>query len=184
MIEVFPLPVSQFSFDPNDEILYELDVQFNNASQGAVQYQWSFGDDSYSTLVNPIHEFATGGLYTVTLTAQNEFGCVHRSVQNVNIDNTFYTYIPNGFTPNNDGINDSFGPVFSSTEEIRSYRFYVKNKWGEIIFETDDPAMHWLGNDKNGTAYLHNDVFTWVIEIAFNNNNLSKIHEGTIMLVR
>ncbi|MEN9639786.1 MAG: hypothetical protein RLZZ262_1655, partial [Bacteroidota bacterium] len=184
MIEVFPLPVSQFSSDPNDEVIYELDIQFNNSSQGAILYQWSFGDDTYSNLANPIHEYVTGGFYTVTLTAQNEFGCTSKSVQGVNIDDTFYTYIPNAFSPNNDGINDTFGPVFSSTEEIKSYRFYVKNRWGEIIFETDNPNTHWLGNNKNEGWYLHNELFTWVVEIQFNNNNLNKLHEGTILLVR
>lgn len=184
MIEVYPLPVSQFTYDPNDEVIYELDVQFNNASQGAVQYQWNFGDDTYSTLASPIHEYVTGGFYTVTLTAQNEYGCVDKSVQGVNIDDTFYTFIPNAFTPNNDGINDTFGPVFSSTQEIRSYRFYVKNKWGEIIFETDNPNEHWRGNDNSGGWYLHNDVFAWVVEIEYNNNKLHKLHEGTIVLVR
>jgi gliding motility-associated-like protein len=92
--------------------------------------------------------------------------------------------MPNAFTPDGDGINDTFGPVFSNKEDIQSYRFYVKNKWGEIIFETDNPELQWLGNNKNEGYYLHTDVFTWVVELAFNNKTLNKIHEGTVTLIR
>jgi PKD repeat protein len=184
MIEVFGTPVSNFTFLPNDEVLYELDVAFINTSLGALQYQWNFGDDAYSTLTSPVHEYTGGGFYTVTLTAQNEFGCTDKHVEAIQIDNTFFTFMPNAFTPDGDGINDTFGPVFSNQEDILSYRFYVKNKWGEIIFETDNPELKWRGNNNNEGYYLHTDVFTWVVELAFNNKTLNKIHEGTVTLIR
>jgi large repetitive protein len=184
LIEVYPTPYSNFSFEPNDDVIYEVDVQFNNLSQGAVAYQWNFDDGNYSNIVSPIHEFQNGGLYVVTLTAQNEFGCTDKHIAGVNIDNTFFTFMPNAFTPDNDGINDAFGPVFSSTEEIKNYRFYVKNKWGEIIFETDNPETKWSGNHKSEGYYLHTDVFTWVIQLEFTNQQLNKTHEGTVTLIR
>jgi large repetitive protein len=184
LIEVYPTPFSNFSFEPNDEVIYEVDVQFNNLSQGAVEYQWNFDDGNYSNIVSPMHEFPNGGLYVVTLTAQNEFGCTDKHIAGVNIDNTFFTFMPNAFTPDSDGINDSFGPVFSSTEEIKTYRFYVKNKWGEIIFETDDPQRKWNGNNKGQGYYLHTDIFTWVIQLEFTNKQLNKTHEGTVTLIR
>jgi gliding motility-associated-like protein len=184
LIEVYPTPYSNFSFEPNDDVIYEVDVQFNNLSQGAVAYQWNFDDGNYSNIVSPIHEFPNGGLYVVTLTAQNEYGCTDKHIAGVNIDNTFFTFMPNAFTPDSDGINDTFGPVFSSTEEIKKYRFYVKNKWGEIIFETDNPQMKWSGNHKSEGYYLHTDVFTWVIQLEFTNQQLNKTHEGTVTLIR
>jgi gliding motility-associated-like protein len=131
-----------------------------------------------------VHEYTGGGFYTVTLTAQNEFGCTDKHVEAIQIDNTFFTFMPNAFTPDGDGINDTFGPVFSNQEDILSYRFYVKNKWGEIIFETDNPELKWRGNNNNEGYYLHTDVFTWVVELAFNNKTLNKIHEGTVTLIR
>lgn len=51
-------------------------------------------------------------------------------------------YIPNAFTPNGDGINDSFGV---KGEGIRNFHLYIYNRWGEKIFETTNPKQHWDG---------------------------------------
>lgn len=51
-------------------------------------------------------------------------------------------YIPNAFTPNGDGINDSFGV---KGEGIRNFHLYIYNRWGEKIFETTNPRQQWDG---------------------------------------
>lgn len=51
-------------------------------------------------------------------------------------------YIPNAFTPNGDGINDTFGV---KGEGIRNFRLYIYNRWGEKIFETNNPKHQWDG---------------------------------------
>ncbi len=51
-------------------------------------------------------------------------------------------YIPNAFTPNGDGMNDTFGV---KGEGIRNFRLYIYNRWGEKIFETTNPKQQWDG---------------------------------------
>ena len=184
MIEVFVVPVAGFGFTPNGEIIYQLDVAFADSSLGATEYYWDFGDGSGSYEMNPTHHFDRGGNFTVTQKVMNEFGCIATQNHMVNIDNTFYVYIPNSFTPNNDGINDLFVPSFSSTEEIKSYLFEVVNRWGEIIFRTDNPETGWMGNTREGQYYTHNDVFTWNIKIAFNNKQVDRQYTGSVLAIR
>ncbi len=54
-------------------------------------------------------------------------------------------YIPSAFTPNNDGINDTFGV---KGEGIANFQIYVYNRWGEVIFESNNPKQQWDGTVK------------------------------------
>jgi gliding motility-associated-like protein len=184
MIQVFDVPQSNFVFTPDDEIIYELDVAFADSSSGATQYQWNFGDGIISSEMSPTHHFDHGGVYYVTLKVMNDYGCLSELTKTVNIDNSFNLYMPNAFTPDDDGINDVFKPVMSSTEEIREFEFQIVNRWGEIIFQTDDPEKGWIGNARNGDYYTHNDLFTWSVTVRFNNLQTDKKYTGTVTVLR
>ncbi len=184
MIEVFPVPVANFTIDPEDEVIYDLNITFTNASEGASQYYWNFGDGFTDRAIDPLHNYSTGGYYIVTLLAENEFGCTSEMQQAVNIDNTFHMFMPNSFTPDDDGLNDLFIPKFSSTVEIEKYTFNVLNRWGDLVFSTNDPGTGWTGNVRNGDYYVHNDVFTWTVEIDFNNKQVGKKFNGSVLILR
>lgn len=184
MIEVFPVPVADFTMDPDDDIIYDLDIAFTNASSGADIYYWNFGDGFTDRAIDPVHHYNTGGYYIVTLLAENEYGCSSEMQKPVNIDNTFYMWMPNSFTPDDDGLNDVLMPEFSSKLEIERYHFVVMNRWGEVIFETNDPETGWIGNVRSGDHYAHNDVFTWTVEIDFNNKQVGREYKGSVLVLR
>ena len=58
-------------------------------------------------------------------------------------------YIPNAFTPNNDGLNDYFGVVGNGIEK---YTLKVFNQWGELLFESHDIHKKWDGTYQNSTV--------------------------------
>lgn len=60
-------------------------------------------------------------------------------------------YVPNAFSPNQDGYNDVFLPNFSSACSIQSYTIRVFNRWGGLVFESSDVQQGWDGKVK-GTA--------------------------------
>ncbi len=184
MIEAFEVPVANFTFSPNEDIIYELDIAFADSSSGATVYKWEFGDGFTSDETSPLHHYEHGGYFNVQLQVLNEYGCSSEMTKVVNIDNTFYLFMPNSFTPDGDGLNDVFMPTFSSTEEIREYEFQVVNRWGEIIFKTSDPKMAWVGNARDGEYYTHNDLFTWNVHVAFNNKQTDKNYTGTVTVLR
>jgi len=66
---------------------------------------------------------------------------------------------PNGFTPNGDLVNDNFQPVIECGAEVESYQLVVFNRWGQKVFQTNDPSVGWDGsfNNKISTS----DVYVW-----------------------
>lgn len=72
-------------------------------------------------------------------------------------------YIPNSFSPNNDGTNDYFAPVFEC--EITSYEFRIFNRWGVEIFNTTNPYEKWTGVAKEKSTYAAQDgAYTWILK--------------------
>ena len=76
--------------------------------------------------------------------------------------------LPNTFTPNDDGMNDAFVPI--SRCFIERVEFKIFNRWGELVFETNDPALDWRGRNDggdmlaSGTYYYVGTVFEQRLE--------------------
>jgi len=60
-------------------------------------------------------------------------------------------FVPNAFSPNGDGINDEFYPVFDCS--IRSYFISITDRWGNTVFESKNPDERWGGTNANGGIY-------------------------------
>lgn len=90
--------------------------------------------------------------------AIDENGCIGRDSVYVDVFNPIY--VPNSFSPNNDGINDVFLPQGIN---IREFRMEIYNRWGELIFVTDDPEKGWNGSVRDGEHYVQIDTYVWVI---------------------
>jgi gliding motility-associated-like protein len=71
-------------------------------------------------------------------------------------------YVPNGFTPDGDGVNDLFSPVLSFTPE--RYQLIIKSRSGTTLFETRDPFSAWDG--KYGGDKLQQDAYLWFLEVV------------------
>jgi large repetitive protein len=184
MIEVHGLPSADFSFTPEKTSIYFPDVQFFNESPEAVAVRWRFGTGATSEAMNPVYTFPHAGEWPVTLTVTNIYGCESSLTQTVVVDNEFYVFVPNAFSPDGDGLNETFGPVFEGEEFIERYDFYVFNRWGIQMFHTEDPRMHWTGNTGNGGHYVQNDAYTYRIIMKFKDNPTEKVLEGSITIVR
>lgn len=83
VITVFPKPVSAFNTDSPSSCYTPVTVQMNNASTGATGFSWDFGNGITSTLNNPAVTYNAVGTYTISLIAQNMYGCS---------DTSFYDY--------------------------------------------------------------------------------------------
>ncbi|MBM3404009.1 MAG: T9SS type B sorting domain-containing protein [Bacteroidetes bacterium] len=94
-------------------------------------------------------------------------------------------YIPNAFTPNNDGLNDTFKVIGQLTEGIR-FSMVIYNRWGELIFESTDIMKGWDGT-KAGKP-CPSDVYSWKVVIGFFNESIIQkedvVFKGTVTLLR
>jgi gliding motility-associated-like protein len=91
-------------------------------------------------------------------------------------------WVPNVFTPNNDGINDIFK---AKTKEIQKLQLYIYNRWGNMVFETHDVNMGWDGKYAGGDA--QSGVYYWSIKYFENrssNQNVEKEIHGSVTLLR
>jgi gliding motility-associated-like protein len=145
---VIPPPTANFP-TPNDTIYYEQQTQLQ-ATPGYTSYQWNTGDTTY--YINVTEE----GDYSVLM--QTAEGCTN--LEKVTLIDTWFPFnIPNAFTPNGDGLNESFRPV-TDYDRFSKYYMVIYNSWGQRIFETTNPAEGWYGKDAAAGVYV------WVINYA------------------
>lgn len=178
-----PDPEAAFS-GPNEQDMFNTELSFLNASLHADTYLWHFGDGSSSTTVSPSHTYEMGvpGTYSVVLIAYNANGCADTARSEIVIREEVVYYIPNTFTPDGDEFNQSFKPVFTSGYDPYDYNLKIFNRWGEVIFESNNADIGWDGATANGT--VPEGTYTWKIE--FSEKETSKRHSiaGHVFLVR
>jgi gliding motility-associated-like protein len=114
------------------EILINDPVQFNDQTLGNVfTWEWDFGDGQKSNEQNPIHQYRRPGTYTINLTTFDVFGCVSETSITVEVVASYRILVPNAFSPNGDGLNDTFLPKFRGLED---FEMHIFNKWGELVY--------------------------------------------------
>jgi gliding motility-associated-like protein len=119
-------------------------------------FDWNFGDGATSEEANPIHEYDGLGDYYAQLTVTNAIGCTDSAYTLV--EGPVLIYIPNAFTPNNDGINDAFQVVIS---DVTRYELDIFNRWGELVFHSEDPDEVWIGNVNGGDHYAPAGMYNY-----------------------
>jgi gliding motility-associated-like protein len=121
-------------------------IQFTDQSIGANSYFYLFDDSTYfSEEQHPIHNYQTGGTLYPMQIATNEFGCKDTSYQKLMIE-PFSIYVPNSFTPDGNEFNDDFNGLFGL--EVYGWELSIYNKWGEMVYQTNDPQFGWDGSSQ------------------------------------
>jgi gliding motility-associated-like protein len=164
-IQVYPKPQAAFIADPLQAPVTNPVITFTNQSVGAAFAVWNFGEtiDSLFTLAVPPYEYADTGIYTVSLVVRNQYGCSDTTNQNVVIEPEFTFYVPNAFSPDNDGVNDNFIGVGNFVTE---YAMSIYDRWGVLLYFTDDINKPWNGTIDNGKIVAKQDTYVYSIDIT------------------
>jgi gliding motility-associated-like protein len=164
-----PLPKN---FLPGDKAICPYDELLLSASPAFNQYRWSTGSSQPSITVN------SPGLYW--LEVQDNYGCAGKdSIVFLPKDCPEGFFMPNAFTPNNDGKNDNLKPVLLGN--VVMYQFRIYNRWGQIIFSSSDITKGWDGTFNGVPQEAH--VFIWTCSYQFSGQAVH--HEkGTAMLIK
>ncbi|MEI7595239.1 MAG: PKD domain-containing protein [Bacteroidota bacterium] len=186
-ITVYPVPEIDFSWNPFVGDEYNNKIDFSSYSSTTIStYTWDFGDpfsnDNSSNMALPSHRFTAPDNYSVWLYAESPSGCRDSVMHNILIKDVTAIYIPNSFTPNGEGLNEMFGPVTYNLE-FDTYNFYIYNRWGDLIFETNNPETYWDGIPKNGNTICQEGVYTWKM-VYKEKEGKSYNRIGTVTLIK
>ena len=187
LIEEIVGPVCQFSASSYEFMLSNDPVNFYdnsftdpNYNIDLISWEWDFGDGVISNDQNPSHIYDYPGLYYVWLTVEDENGCTHKTMKTINVLEEFFSYSPNAFSPNGDGINDTFQPILTDID-FNTYELNIFNRWGDIIFKTDNYSKSWDGTF-NGEPMI-GGVYTYKINYK-TRRGVDQKEVGQIILIK
>ena len=163
LVTVNPSPEADLIYKPSDPSSLAPDVNFFDNSLNPITWQWSFGDGDSSTIEDPPHTYAGPGEYDVTLVVTNIYGCVDSITYRVIVKEDISVFIPNSFTPNNDGQNEFFTPMGVSLED---FEFWIFNRWGDEVFHGDEENP-WLGKYENSGQPAPEDVYVYKVDLKY-----------------
>ncbi len=119
--------------------------------------------------------------FAVTLIVATASGCADTVIKYVIINDDYALYVPNAFSPNGDNTNDIFLPV---GDGIQDYKMYIFDRWGDLIFYTEDITKGWNGTyQAKGTNIVQQDTYVWKIDLV-NVLNTPKHLTGTVTLLK
>ncbi len=129
-------------------------------------------------IANPLANPKNNITYKVVV--RNDAGCSDSDYVNIKVRPLPGIYMPTGFTPNRDGLNDLIRPII--TKEFTLQHFIIFNRWGQKIFETSEKGIGWNGI-LNGIVQ-DSGVFAWVINATDTRTNKKTDLKGTFVIVR
>ena len=155
-------------------------VQFTQLTQDLfTNFDWDFGDGNNSAEYEPLHMFDSEGDYYVTLVASDDLGCANSYVALVNIYASLFFYSPDVFSPNGDGINDSFNVSIVGHD---SFELFIYDRWGNQLFSTTDTEEGWDGTYPNGNE-VPQDVYMYKVFMS-NPGTGEKIEKGRVSIIK
>ena len=181
-IEVLESPIADFAYSPETFNNFEKTATFSNLSQREKSVLWNFSGNGISFEKNPNYTFPDTGLYNISLIAFHENGCTDTTSALIDVTPLVTLVMPNAFTPNNDGLNDDFRG-YGFIDAISNYKMTIWNRWGELIFETDDPLKGWNGSKNNDGHDSPQGVYVYQIEYLAPRGESKKL-KGHVTLVR
>jgi gliding motility-associated-like protein len=150
-IQIFPAAEVSYSISPRVTTLLNSAVEFKNTTPNCLTQTWDLGAVGNFTDVKFTHNFESVGVYPVMLTVATENGCVETVTDSVIIEENYVIYIPNSFTPNGDGLNDSFIAIGGG---IKDFKMEIYNRWGNLIYTTSSLDKPWDGVGHGQDNYL------------------------------
>jgi gliding motility-associated-like protein len=175
----YPRPQAWFDVDPKRaELLFARMQVTDLSSPNVTDWNYHFGDGTSASNQHPYHIYTDTGAYTITQFVATQYGCLDTAEFTVVVDPEFYFYIPNTFTPNNEGHNEFF---FGTGVGVVGYNMVIFDRWGSQVFESGEMGYQWDGT-KNGHP-VQQGVYTYMFKIVDVRGNPHE-YVGHVNLIR
>ncbi|MBK8678080.1 MAG: PKD domain-containing protein [Sphingobacteriales bacterium] len=156
-----------------------LPILFTNLSTGATNYLWTFGDGNTSNEINPTYSYQTPGEYLVCLTALSPQSCNDSICKTIIVVPPITLGTPNAFTPDGDKLNDTFFVL--GREHITQLELRIYNRWGQLVYQTNDPMSGWDGTFKNEPQEM--EVYVYTVQAVVKSGRVINF-SGNLTLLR
>jgi gliding motility-associated-like protein len=127
-------------------------------------------------IMNPIFNYNKETEYTIDI--RTLAGCKTVDTLRVRMFNTSDLYVPEAFTPNGDGVNDRLDVFLVGIKELVFFRVF--NRWGQLMFETNNAMQRWDGKYRNTVQPL--ETYVWVAEAIANDGRVIKKRGQTVLI--
>lgn len=178
-------PLAQFINSPDTASkISDFEVTFTNTTQTDFSNVfWYLDGDPVSSDEEFEYPFTDVGMHEMELIVENIFGCADTVARNIYVRaEPRRILVPNAFTPNDDNINDVFKPVIND-RNIQNYKFQIFNRWGQLIFETQDLDEGWDGSVNNARNEKAQGIYIWQLEFV-DLEGKQRQRRGSVLLYR
>ncbi len=177
-IKIYKIPIVSFSVDDTNKIWPEKTFTFSNTSNFIVKARrWDFGDQTFSTEINPVHEYTFAGTYTVSLTETDTNGCQATVKISITLDDTKGAlWVPNAFSPRSSI--DKLRTFIPLGYGLKTYKMEIFSREGDLLFSNSEldkfgsPVVAWDATS-NGIE-SNQGVYIWKIEASYFNGTIWK----------
>ncbi|MEO6669014.1 MAG: T9SS type B sorting domain-containing protein [Ferruginibacter sp.] len=176
IVQLNILPPVQANAGQDANIEYNMPYQLSGS--GGIEYEWSPAADlNNNTIPNPVTVLTNST--TFVLSVKDLLGCTGTDSVKINVFKGPAYYIPTAFTPNGDGLNDGFHPVYIGIVSLDYFRVY--NRYGQVIFSTSDLFKGWDGRFKG--VQVNQGNYAWTLQ-GRDRSGKVKMLKGNIVLIR
>ena len=180
IVEHVDAPIADFEFPTN--VVKGQTFFITDLSKGTVQtWNWDMGDSNTQTGKSISHIYPKEGDYCIFLKVIDINNCTDVVSKMIHIYDELRIYIPNTFTPNGDGINDTWKPIMLDYS-TKGYQLSIFDRWGQRIFHTTNTEESWDGTI-DGNAAAPNTVYSYQVTVKDISEKEFKF-SGSVRLVR
>lgn len=179
-----PNPIADFEADKYVSDVWRTNFEFTNYSSLNDYNYWDIGGLANSTAIDTSYTFPEdhGAFYNICLKVETVNGCLDSICKEIEIEERSYFFVPNTFSPDDNGINEIFIPVTVGLSDD-DYNFSVFDRWGVLLFTTDRKDKGWNGLDMKGKPQKQ-DTYIWKVEATLLESGKKIVKRGHVNLIK
>jgi gliding motility-associated-like protein len=171
-------PIAQFSTTQSED---GYNLSFTDMSIGdVICWHWDFAQERTSEIQHPITFFGNNGPFEVILTVTDTLGCMDSTLKVINVLDPLNYFVPNAFTPDGDGFNDSWSWSMVGAQALE---LLVFDRDGHLVYETDDLDGFWNGSVNGGSYYANDGLYPYLFKVTGKQGD-TKLISGSVLLIR
>jgi len=182
-IDIVEKPLADFTYTLSNISTQTPLIVFKDQSLRTTFWEWHFSETDVAHYIqHPTYAIIDTGIYQISLMAFDEYWCSDTIVKQIKVNPVSSFYFPNAFSPNNDGLNDVFKTAGTFTA-LNSWYLSIWNRYGELLFESNNPNEGWNGLFQNYGSPIPQGVYIYKLNVIDHNDEKIKL-KGFCTLIR